>query len=206
MSNAGFPEVRQAIAEKVSREHQVTIDGNHVVMSVGAAGALNTVFKTICSPGDEVIVPRPYFMEYRAYTGNYGAKLVEVDCLDNFDLDIDAIRQALSEKTQAVLINSPNKFWNNTQLIDNAFVLLGPHIVSSHAKDLRWQTEMNVHFVECPLGEGVLDFATLLQRLSRLPNDVPLMIEHLASQTEYENGRDFLYKTAANSGVTLEWV
>lgn len=108
MSNAGFPEVRQAIAEKVSREHQVTIDGNHVVMSVGAAGALNTVFKTICSPGDEVIVPRPYFMEYRAYTGNYGAKLVEVDCLDNFDLDIDAIRQALSEKTQAVLINSPN--------------------------------------------------------------------------------------------------
>ena len=108
MSNAGFTEVREAIAKKVSREHQVSIDGSSVVMSVGAAGGLNTVLKTICNPGDEIIVSRPYFMEYRYYAANHGAKLVEVDSLHGFDLDIDAVSAALSAKTAAVLINSPN--------------------------------------------------------------------------------------------------
>jgi len=108
MPNAGYPHVREALAKKVSKEQNVKIDGSHIVMSVGAAGGLNTVFKTICNPGDEVIVTRPYFMEYRAYTGNHGAKLVEVDALEDFDLDIAAIKAALNEKTAAVLINSPN--------------------------------------------------------------------------------------------------
>ena len=104
------------------------------------------------------------------------------------------------------MINSPEKFWGNTQLINNAFDLLGPHIVSVHAKDLRWQTEMNIHFVECPLGEGVLDYVTLLQRLATLPNDVPLMVEHMKDKAEYEKCRDFLYKTAPEAGVALDWV
>ena len=104
------------------------------------------------------------------------------------------------------MINSPEKFWGNTQLINNAFDLLGPHIVSAHAKDLRWQTEMNIHFVECPLGEGVLDYVTLLQRLATLPNDVPLMVEHMKDKAEYEKCRDFLYKTAPEAGVALDWV
>ena len=108
MPNAGFPAVREALAAKAAREHQVAIDGSHIVMAVGAAGGLNTVFKTICDPGDEVIVSRPYFMEYRAYTANHGAKLVEVDSLPDFNLDINAIGAALSPKTAAVLINSPN--------------------------------------------------------------------------------------------------
>jgi aspartate aminotransferase len=77
-------------------------------MAAGAAGGLNTVFKTICDPGDEVIVTRPYFMEYRPYTANHGAKLVEVDSLPDFNLDIDAIGAALTPKTAAVLVNSPN--------------------------------------------------------------------------------------------------
>ena len=108
MPNAGFADVREAIAQKVSREHQVAIDGSHIVMSVGAAGGLNTVLKTICNPGDEVIVSRPYFMEYRHYTANHGAQLVEVDSLPGFNLNIDAIGAALTAKTAAVLINSPN--------------------------------------------------------------------------------------------------
>jgi aspartate aminotransferase len=108
MPNAGYPDVREALAKKASREHQVAIDGSHIVMAVGAAGGLNAVFKTICDPGDEVIVTRPYFMEYRSYTGNHGAKLVEVDSLPDFNLNIDAIGAALSPKTAAVLINSPN--------------------------------------------------------------------------------------------------
>jgi aspartate aminotransferase len=108
MPNAGFPDVRDALAKKASKEHQVSIDGTHIVMAVGAAGGLNTVIKTICDPGDEVIVTRPYFMEYRAYTANHVAKLVEVDSLPDFNLNIDAIGTALSPKTAAVLINSPN--------------------------------------------------------------------------------------------------
>jgi aspartate aminotransferase len=108
MPNAGYPDVREALAKKASREHHVSIDGSHIVMAVGAAGALNTVFKTICDPGDEVIVSRPYFMEYRSYTSNHGAKLVEADSLPDFNLDIDAIGSCLSPKTAAVLINSPH--------------------------------------------------------------------------------------------------
>ncbi|MCL2214763.1 MAG: pyridoxal phosphate-dependent aminotransferase [Treponema sp.] len=108
MPNAGYPHVREALAKKVSREQNVKADGSHIVLSVGAAGGLNTVIKTICNPDDEVIVSRPYFMEYRAYTANHGAKLVEVDALDDFDLDIKAIDAALNEKTAAVIINSPN--------------------------------------------------------------------------------------------------
>jgi aspartate aminotransferase len=108
MPNAGYLFVREALAKKVCKEQNVNIDGSHIVMSVGAAGGLTTVFKAICNPGDEVIVSRPYFMEYRAYTANHGAKLVEVDARENFDLDIAAIGAALNEKTAAVLINSPN--------------------------------------------------------------------------------------------------
>jgi aspartate aminotransferase len=108
MPNAGYQDVREALAKKASKEQQVEIDGSHVVMAVGAAGGLNTVFKTICNPGDEVIVSRPYFMEYRAYTANHDAKLVEVDSDADFNLDIKAIGAALSPRTAAVLINSPN--------------------------------------------------------------------------------------------------
>ena len=108
MPNAGYPFVRDALAKKVSKEQNVNIDGSHIVMASGAAGGLNAVFKTICNPGDEVIVTRPYFMEYRPYTNNHGAKLVEVDALENFDLNINAIGNALNKKTAAVIINSPN--------------------------------------------------------------------------------------------------
>ena len=108
MPNAGFPYVREALAKKVCREQNVNIDGSCLIMSAGAAGGLNAVFKTICNPGDEVIVTKPYFMEYRPYTANHGAKIVEVDALENFDLDINAIAAAINEKTAAVIINSPN--------------------------------------------------------------------------------------------------
>jgi aspartate aminotransferase len=108
MPNAGYMDVRNTLAKKVSREHGVDIDGSHLVMSVGAAGALNTVFKSILNPGDEVIVARPYFMEYRAYVANFGGVLVEVDSADDFNLNIEAIKKVLGEKTAAVLINSPH--------------------------------------------------------------------------------------------------
>jgi aspartate aminotransferase len=132
MPNAGYAHVRETLAKKVREEQNVNIDGSHIVMAVGAAGGLNAVFKTICNPGDEVIVPRPYFMEYRAYTGNHGAKLTEVDSLDDFNLDINAIKAALNEKTAAILINSPN---NPTGKVYSASVLESlAYVLAEHGK------------------------------------------------------------------------
>ena len=108
MANAGFPEVREALAGKASAEQGVTIDGSHIVMCCGAAGGLNVVFKSILNNGDEIIVSRPYFMEYRPYVANHGGCLVEVDALPDFNLDVDAIGAKLSTKTAGVLINSPH--------------------------------------------------------------------------------------------------
>jgi aspartate aminotransferase len=108
MPNAGYMNVREALAKKVCREQNVNIDGSCVIMTAGAAGGLNTVFKAICNSGDEVIVTKPFFVEYRAYAANHQVKLVEVEAKENFDLDLSAIGAALNEKTAAVLINSPN--------------------------------------------------------------------------------------------------
>jgi len=108
MPNGGYPEVREALGRKASLEQGVSIDGSHVVMSCGAAGGLNVLFKSILNPGDEVIIPRPYFIEYRFYTANYGGRFVEVDTLPDFSLNVEAIKAKLSPKTAAVLINSPN--------------------------------------------------------------------------------------------------
>ncbi len=108
MPNAGYPEVRESMAKKVSGEQGVTLSGQNIVMTVGAASALNCVFKTILSKDDEVIVPAPFFAEYRHYVRNYQGNLIEVPCKDDFSLDIDSIAAKLSEKTAAVLINTPN--------------------------------------------------------------------------------------------------
>ena len=108
MPNAGFPGVRERLARKASREQGVALEGSHIIMAVGAAGGLNVVLKALLNPGDEVLVSRPYFMEYRAYAANHGGRLVEIDSLSDFNLDIPAIAAGLSEKTAAVLINSPH--------------------------------------------------------------------------------------------------
>ena len=108
MPNAGYPEAREAMAKKTESEQGLPVSGDCVVMAVGAAGALNCTLMAILSPGDEVIVPAPFFAEYRHYVHNFGGTLVEVPCKADFSLDIDAIRKALSPKTAAVLINSPN--------------------------------------------------------------------------------------------------
>jgi aspartate aminotransferase len=108
MPNAGFPEAREALARKAAREQAAALDGSHIVLSCGAAGGLNVVFKALLNPGDEVVVPRPYFMEYRAYTGNHGGVLVEADTAPDFGLDPALIQAKLSPRTAAVLINSPH--------------------------------------------------------------------------------------------------
>jgi sugar phosphate isomerase/epimerase len=104
------------------------------------------------------------------------------------------------------MINSPDKFWNNTRLINEAFDKLGPWIASAHAKDVRWQRAANIHFVECALGDGEVDYVTYLNRMATLPNDVPLMVEHMRDHAEYLKCRDHLFKVASEAQVALEWV
>ncbi|GAB1482715.1 pyridoxal phosphate-dependent aminotransferase [Treponema sp.] len=108
MANAGFPEVREALARKASKEQNVRIDGSRIVMCVGAAGGLNVVLKSITNPGDEILVARPFFVEYGSYISNHGGRMVLVDSKRDFDLDIAALEAALTEKTAAVIINSPH--------------------------------------------------------------------------------------------------
>ncbi len=108
MSNAGYPETRAAVAEFVSGEQGVDLTAENVIMTCGAGGGLNVVFKTLLDPDDEVLVPSPFFVEYRFYVDNHGGVCKLVDTREDFSLDLAAIEQAISEKTKIVLINSPN--------------------------------------------------------------------------------------------------
>jgi len=108
MSNAGYPETRSAVAEHLSEEHGMEIFGEHIVMTCGAGGALNVVLRTILDPGDEVIIPVPYFVEYGFYVDNFGGACSLVPSRADFSLDLEAIAAAVSDRTKAVLINSPN--------------------------------------------------------------------------------------------------
>jgi len=102
------------------------------------------------------------------------------------------------------LINSPERFYRNTELLDECFDKLGRWIVSCHAKDLRWEVEMNVHFREVMLGTGALDYRTYLRRLAALPGEVPLMIEHMQGAEEYDRSRRHLFELASKIGVAFE--
>jgi aspartate aminotransferase len=108
MPNAGYPEVRARVAEQVAKEQGVALGGEHVVMSCGASGALNSVLKTILDPGDEVIASTPCFMEYAAYVDNHGGLLVLAGTTPDFDLDVEAIAGRIGPKTAALIVNSPN--------------------------------------------------------------------------------------------------
>jgi len=108
MPNPGYPFVREALAEYLSGEHQVPLKGDDIIMTCGAAGALNTIFKALLDPGDEVLTPTPFFVEYTFYADNHGGILKAVSTHDDFSLDLDAIAGAITNKTKIVLINSPN--------------------------------------------------------------------------------------------------
>ncbi len=108
MPNAGYIDTRSAIADYLSGVHKKEIKGDHVVMTCGAGGALNVILKTLLDPGDEVIVPTPFFVEYRFYVDNYNGVIKLVDSKDDFSLNLRAIEDAVTEKTKIVLINSPN--------------------------------------------------------------------------------------------------
>ena len=108
MTNAGFPDVRRAIAESLNKKFGTSFGEDNIIMSVGAAGGLNVVLKTLLNPGDEVIVIAPYFVEYGNYVNNFDGKLIVVQADEDFQPDPEKLRAAITPKTKAVIINSPN--------------------------------------------------------------------------------------------------
>jgi sugar phosphate isomerase/epimerase len=101
------------------------------------------------------------------------------------------------------IINSPERFYANGAMIVDCFRKLGPWIVSCHAKDLAWIPEMNVHFQEVIPGRGEVDYRTYLSELSRLPLETPLMLEHLGTAEDYDEGRLYIQKIAGEISVKL---
>jgi aspartate aminotransferase len=108
MPNSGYPAAREAVAGYLSGEQGVAVSADSIVMTCGAAGALNIILKAILDPGDEVICPAPFFVEYGFYADNQGGYLKTVPTRDDFTLDLVAVADAVTSKTKAVLINSPN--------------------------------------------------------------------------------------------------
>ncbi|MFO7860252.1 MAG: pyridoxal phosphate-dependent aminotransferase [Desulfosalsimonas sp.] len=108
MPNTGYPHVRKAVADFLGQEQGIEITENEIIMTCGAAGGLNIVLKAILDPDDEVITPAPYFVEYGFYADNHGGRLVAVPTRPDFTLDVAAIEAAITPKTRAVVINSPN--------------------------------------------------------------------------------------------------
>lgn len=108
MSNAGLPDVRETFARSLSPECKVELTAGDVVMVCGAAGGLNVVLKTLLDPNDEVVVFSPYFVEYLFYADNHGGKAVPAATHEDFTLNLDALEKAFTERTRAVIVNSPN--------------------------------------------------------------------------------------------------
>ena len=108
MPNTGYVGTRQAVAEHVQREFHIAITAESVVMTVGAGGGLNVALKAILNPGDEVLVTVPYFVEYGFYIDNHGGVMVKVPTDTGFGLDLDAVARAVTPRTRAMIVNSPN--------------------------------------------------------------------------------------------------
>lgn len=101
------------------------------------------------------------------------------------------------------LVNSPERFYRNADLLNECFDQLGRWIVSCHAKDLVWDVEMNVHFREVAPGKGSLDYETYLRRLAELPQTPPLMIEHLSTAEDYAGAAKHIVATARKLGLGI---
>lgn len=109
MSNVGYQDVRQAVAESLNRRFGTDFHENNIIMTVGAAGGLNVILKTLLNPGDEVLTFAPYFTEYGNYVANYDGKLVVVspNTVD-FQPNLKEFAEKITSKTKAVIVNNPN--------------------------------------------------------------------------------------------------
>ncbi|MBQ5918816.1 MAG: pyridoxal phosphate-dependent aminotransferase [Lachnospiraceae bacterium] len=109
MNNAGYEDVRETIATSLNRRFETSFSKDNIIMTVGAAGGLNVILKTLLNPGDEVIAFAPYFLEYRSYINNYDGVLVEVSPdTETFMPNLAEFEEKITAKTKAVIINNPN--------------------------------------------------------------------------------------------------
>ena len=109
MSNAGYEDVRATIADSINRRFGTSFNQSNIIMTVGAAGGMNVIFKTILNPGDEVLTFSPYFVEYNSYVSNYDGKLVAIDPdTETFQTNIEDLERKITPKTKALIINNPN--------------------------------------------------------------------------------------------------
>ena len=108
-SNAGYEDVRKAVADSLNERFGTHFGSKNITMTVGAAGGLNVILKSLINPGDEVIAFAPYFGEYRSYTDNYDGVLIEVspNTID-FQPKLDEFEKKITQKTKAVIVNTPN--------------------------------------------------------------------------------------------------
>ena len=107
--NAGIPSVRASVAEYLGRQQETKLTSADIVMTVGAAGAMVSFFRAVLEPGDEVITPAPYFVEYGSYCGHFGGVLKTVPSIPpSFEPDVEAIERAVTPRTRAIIVNSPN--------------------------------------------------------------------------------------------------
>lgn len=165
--NAGAPETRQAIAQKISRTTGLKMPEEHVIMSCGAGGALNVILKTLLDPGDEVIVCKPFFVEYPFYIENYGGVVKFVKTKADFSMDMDAIEKAITRKTKAMIINSPNnptgKVYSKKNLTD----------LSKLLKERSLARKKPIYLIsDEPYAEIVFDGLTAPSVLKAYPNTV----------------------------------
>jgi aspartate aminotransferase len=108
MSNSGYEEVRQEIANFHRENSRLPFTGSHIIMTVGSAGAINVTLKALLDPGDEVIVLSPFFVEFMFYIENHGGVMKLVETREDFHLDVDAVEKAITKRTKAIILNSPN--------------------------------------------------------------------------------------------------
>ena len=109
MSNAGFEDVRETIAQSLNRRFGTAFSAHNLIMTVGAASGLNVILKTILNPGEEVIVFAPYFLEYGAYVRNYDGKLVEISPnTETFQPNLKELEEKITANTRAVIVNTPH--------------------------------------------------------------------------------------------------
>lgn len=109
MKNAGFDETREAVANHLNKSFAMDYTKEDIIMTVGAAGAMNCIFRAMLNPEDEVIAFAPFFGEYKNYAANYAGKLVVVPAkLPEFDLNLDELESRITERTKCIIVNNPN--------------------------------------------------------------------------------------------------
>lgn len=122
MSNAGFEDVRETVAKELAKDSSLPFSSHHIIMTVGASGAMNVILKALLDPGEEIIIFSPYFVEYRFYIDNHNGIPAEVPTDDRFNLDLAITEKAITKNTKALILNSPN---NPTGVIYDSETLKG---------------------------------------------------------------------------------